>query len=151
VDLRIPSYSFHVDSAEALQLADSHGCSSYVAEFVVLAQQLACPLLTFDRKLLQLLPQVAVKPGSYVRLRTTCSSSGQGRPTYAGPTQQRLGRVPGQPRQGKVPDVLIRCPPKSNIADVTAAWKLVAEKRWQPRAPNQAIVSSLSPFSRSAA
>jgi hypothetical protein len=29
----------------------------------------------------------------------------------------------------KVPDVLIRCPPKSNIADVHAAWKLVAEKR----------------------
>jgi hypothetical protein len=58
------SQTVHVDSAEALQLADSHGCSSYDAEFVVLAQQLACPLLTFDHKLLQLFPQVAVKPGS---------------------------------------------------------------------------------------
>ena len=58
------SQTVHVDSADALQLADSHGCSSYDAEFVVLAQQLACPLLTFDRKLLQLFPQVAVKPGS---------------------------------------------------------------------------------------
>ena len=58
------SQTVQVDSAEAPQLADSHGCSSYDAEFVVLAQQLACPLLTFDRKLLQLFPQVAVKPGS---------------------------------------------------------------------------------------
>lgn len=53
-----------VSSAEALQLANSHGCSSYDAEFVVLAQQLACPLLTFDRKLLELFPDVALKPGS---------------------------------------------------------------------------------------
>ena len=64
MDLRIPTYSVHLDSAEALQLADSHGCSSYDAECVVLAKQLACPLLTFDRKLLQLFSQVAVKPGS---------------------------------------------------------------------------------------
>jgi predicted nucleic acid-binding protein len=53
-----------IASAEALQLAYSHGCSSYDAEFVVLAQQLACPLLSFDRKLLQLFPDVTVKPGS---------------------------------------------------------------------------------------
>ena len=53
-----------IESAEALQLAHSHGCSSYDAEFVLLAQQLQCPLLTFDRKLLELFPDVAVKPGS---------------------------------------------------------------------------------------
>jgi predicted nucleic acid-binding protein len=53
-----------VSSAEALQLAHNHDCSSYDAEFVVLAQQLACPLLTFDGKLLQLFPDVALKPGS---------------------------------------------------------------------------------------
>jgi predicted nucleic acid-binding protein len=53
-----------IDSAEALRLAAQHGCSSYDAEFVVLAQQLACPLLTFDQKLLNLFPTVAVKPGS---------------------------------------------------------------------------------------
>jgi predicted nucleic acid-binding protein len=45
-------------------LAHNHGCSSYDAEFVVLAQHLQCPLLTFDRKLLQLFPDVAVQPGS---------------------------------------------------------------------------------------
>jgi len=32
--------------------------------FVVLAQQLQCPLLTFARKLLELFPDVALKPGS---------------------------------------------------------------------------------------
>jgi len=53
-----------VDSSMALQLAHQVGCSSYDAEFVVLAQQLACPLLTFDRKLLQIFPEVAVQPGS---------------------------------------------------------------------------------------
>jgi len=31
---------------------------------VVLAKQLNCSLLTFDRKLLQQFPDVAVKPGS---------------------------------------------------------------------------------------
>jgi predicted nucleic acid-binding protein len=31
---------------------------------VVLAKELNCPLLTFDRKLLQLFPDVALKPGS---------------------------------------------------------------------------------------
>ena len=49
---------------DALQLAHRHGCSSYDAEFVVLAKHLNCPLLTFDRKLLQLFPDVALKPGS---------------------------------------------------------------------------------------
>jgi predicted nucleic acid-binding protein len=45
-------------------LAHAHGCSSYDAEFVLLAKQLECPLLTFDRKLLELFPDVAVKPES---------------------------------------------------------------------------------------
>lgn len=48
---------------KVLELAIRHGCSSYDAEFVVLAQELSCPLLTFDRKLLQLFPAVAVQPG----------------------------------------------------------------------------------------
>jgi predicted nucleic acid-binding protein len=52
-----------IASTEALQLAHTTGCSSYDAEFVLLAQQLECPLLTFDRKLLGLFPDVAVKPG----------------------------------------------------------------------------------------
>jgi predicted nucleic acid-binding protein len=53
-----------IDSTVALQLAHQYGCSSYDAEFVVLAQQLDCPLLTFDGKLLQLFPDVAIRPDS---------------------------------------------------------------------------------------
>jgi predicted nucleic acid-binding protein len=58
------SSTVSVDSAKALQLAHHSGCSSYDAEFVVIAQQLHCPLLTFDHKLLQLFPDLAMKPGS---------------------------------------------------------------------------------------
>jgi predicted nucleic acid-binding protein len=49
---------------QVLALAITTGCSTYDAEFVVLARQLNCRLLTFDRKLLQLFPDLAMKPGS---------------------------------------------------------------------------------------
>jgi predicted nucleic acid-binding protein len=49
---------------QVLALAIATGCSTYDAEFVVLARQLNCRLLTFDRKLLQLFPDLAMKPGS---------------------------------------------------------------------------------------
>ena len=51
-----------VDGQRVLELAIQSGCSSYDAEFVVLAEQLGCRLLTFDRKLLQLLPAVTLQP-----------------------------------------------------------------------------------------
>ena len=53
-----------VSGDEVLRLAIQFGCSCYDAEFVVLAQQLNCRLLTFDRKLLELFPEVSLKPGS---------------------------------------------------------------------------------------
>ena len=49
---------------KVLDLAIRFGCSSYDAEFVVLAKELKCRLLTFDLKLLQLFPAVALKPGA---------------------------------------------------------------------------------------
>ena len=61
---RIETGELEVDGAQVLELAIRSGCSTYDAEFVVLAQQLQCPLLTFDRKLLQLFPEVALQPGS---------------------------------------------------------------------------------------
>jgi predicted nucleic acid-binding protein len=61
---RLASKEHMVDGHRVLDLAIQSGCSSYDAEFVVLAQELQCPLLTFDRKLLRLFPDVAVKPGS---------------------------------------------------------------------------------------
>ena len=51
-----------VDGQRVLELAIQSGCSSYDAEFVVLAEQLGCRLLTFDRKLLQLFPAVTLQP-----------------------------------------------------------------------------------------
>jgi hypothetical protein len=42
-------------------LAVPHRCSSDDAEVVVLAQQLACPLLTFGQKLPQLFPSLAAR------------------------------------------------------------------------------------------
>jgi predicted nucleic acid-binding protein len=62
--LKVLPRTMTVDSSMALQRAHEVGCSSSDAEFVVLAQQLACPLLTFDRTLLQLFPEVAVQPGA---------------------------------------------------------------------------------------
>jgi predicted nucleic acid-binding protein len=51
-----------VEGHQVLALAIATGCSTYDAEFVVLARQLNCRLLTFDRKLLQLFPDLAMKP-----------------------------------------------------------------------------------------
>ena len=61
---RLAPLEHAVDGQVVLALAIRHQCSSYDAEFVVLAQQLGCPLLTFDRKLLQLFPDLAVQPGT---------------------------------------------------------------------------------------
>ena len=51
-----------VDGQRVLELAIDTGCSSYDTEFVVLAQHLGCRLLTFDRKLLKLFPDLAMQP-----------------------------------------------------------------------------------------
>jgi predicted nucleic acid-binding protein len=61
---RLESKEHAIDGHLVLDLAIPSGCSTYDAEFVVLAQQLNCSLLTFDGKLLQLFPDVAMKPGS---------------------------------------------------------------------------------------
>lgn len=61
---RLETKEHLIDGHQVLDLAIRSGCSTYDAEFVVLAQQLHCPLLTFDRKLLELFPDLAVKPGS---------------------------------------------------------------------------------------
>lgn len=61
---RFEQHELPVDGHQVLALAIATGCSTYDAEFVVLARQLNCTLLTFDRKLLQLFPDLAKKPGS---------------------------------------------------------------------------------------
>lgn len=61
---QLASNEHSVDGHQVLDLAIRFGCSSYDVEYVVLAKELNCQLLTFDRKLLQLFPEIALKPGS---------------------------------------------------------------------------------------
>ncbi|MCP9861020.1 MULTISPECIES: type II toxin-antitoxin system VapC family toxin [unclassified Cyanobium] len=59
---RLTPREWPMDGGAVLEVAIRSGCSSYDAEFVVLAQGLGCPLLTFDRKPLDLFPTVAIQP-----------------------------------------------------------------------------------------
>jgi hypothetical protein len=62
--IRLPSRAGQAQSNLTLVPPPERIRSSYDAEYVVLAKDLNCRLLTFDRKLLQLFPEVALKPGS---------------------------------------------------------------------------------------
>ena len=62
--IRLPSRAGQAQSNLTLVPPPERIRSSYDAEYVVLAKDLNCRLLTFDRKLLQLFPDVALKPGS---------------------------------------------------------------------------------------
>jgi predicted nucleic acid-binding protein len=50
---------YSVPSTDVLLLADSSRCTAYDCEFVALAQQNACPLVTMDRKLVKAFPETA--------------------------------------------------------------------------------------------
>jgi len=51
---------FHVPAAEVLQVAASSGCTGYDAEFVVLARDLECNMVTLDREILRKFSGLAV-------------------------------------------------------------------------------------------
>jgi predicted nucleic acid-binding protein len=51
-----------------LQLAAHSGCSAYDCEFVSLAQSLRVKLITGDKKLLQVFPEVAMTATQYLRM-----------------------------------------------------------------------------------
>jgi predicted nucleic acid-binding protein len=53
---------FMVATDRVLSLADRSGCSSYDCEYVALAMELAVPLYTLDRQLLEAFPEVARRP-----------------------------------------------------------------------------------------
>ena len=54
---------FMVPTDRVLALAERTGCSSYDCEYVALAMELAVPLFTLDRQLLEAFPEIAIRPG----------------------------------------------------------------------------------------
>ena len=50
---------YDVNSSHVLKLANESGCSSYDCEFVVLARQMNCQLVTMDKKLVKAFPESA--------------------------------------------------------------------------------------------
>lgn len=52
--------AFEVPSAPVLALAMDSGCSTYDCEYVALAQQMNCSLVTMDKKLVREFPATAV-------------------------------------------------------------------------------------------
>ena len=58
-----------VDGAYVLSLAAASGCSSYDCEFVAAAQDVGCPLVTADRKVLRAFPSVATSIADFAATR----------------------------------------------------------------------------------
>jgi len=50
---------YEVPSTQIMQLVNSSTCSSYDCEFVAFAQDLAVPLITADKQILQQFPSIA--------------------------------------------------------------------------------------------
>lgn len=58
--------TFEVNSTQIFQKISTSNCSAYDCEFVALAAELNVPLLTFDKKICQEFPTIAVSPESFV-------------------------------------------------------------------------------------
>lgn len=54
---------FIVATERVLSLAERSDCSTYDCEYVALAMELAVPLFTLDRQVLEAFPQIARRPG----------------------------------------------------------------------------------------
>ncbi len=59
---------YTVNSMDVLTLASQSGCSAYDCEFVSLAKSLHLKLITGDKKLIQIFPEIAMTPGDYLAL-----------------------------------------------------------------------------------
>lgn len=62
----LAGHEYEVPSAPVLQLSMESGCSAYDCEFVHLARELDVPLVTSDRRVLEVFPDVAVAMTSFV-------------------------------------------------------------------------------------
>ena len=54
------------DHHSILTVAVESGCSAYDGEFIALALETGLPLLTYDRKLIDLFPAIALTPGEWL-------------------------------------------------------------------------------------
>lgn len=58
---------YSVNSTDVLALASESGCSAHNCEFVSLAKSLNLKLITGDKKLIQMFPEIAMMAGDYLR------------------------------------------------------------------------------------
>jgi len=58
---------YSVNSTDVLALASESGSSAYDCEFVSLAKSLDLKLITGDKKLIQMFPEIAMTAGDYLR------------------------------------------------------------------------------------
>jgi predicted nucleic acid-binding protein len=58
---------YSVNSTDVLALTSESGCSAYDCEFVSLAKSLNLKLITSDKKLIQMFPDIAMTAGDYLR------------------------------------------------------------------------------------
>lgn len=61
-------YEEIVESEEVFPLIQKSNCSAYDCEFVALALRLNTHLITYDKKILDEFPEVAVKPEQYLKI-----------------------------------------------------------------------------------
>lgn len=65
-EVLVSGREFGVDSADVLDLASKSGCTSYDCEFVSVAERLAVPLISADKKVLAAFPSVAISMAEFV-------------------------------------------------------------------------------------
>jgi len=58
----LEAVTFEPDARRVMELVQASGCSSYDCEYVAVAEELGCALVTRDAAVLRAFPEVAVRP-----------------------------------------------------------------------------------------